>query len=281
MSTFTSTTNTTFTADDVHAIVKQGFICPVSTEVCSRIAQIARDIGYQSAITSPVFPKVVVKTPAVAAPPPTKTVISVPTGGVALTLNKLSAKTYDTVYDQMLKDLANVPAEKRVDVANSVYSIVSGNKAFVLLYATLFKAMVAEYPWLLPPLLEQTATYLDRCDQVVAPIDATANYTEFCKQNAIKERMRTNGQFYVLVGSDLLGANSVPHLVQGLLERIRVGIAEANSRNAVEEWVSLLASFTPLSAITLDAVRQLVKVEGSPPGLSHKAKFALMDLAKR
>jgi hypothetical protein len=303
----TNVSTNTYTLDRIMDLIAAGFEWTLPSAVADKIAIVARDVGYTRPIVSPSFPpkRPLAKGPnatisatttsmnlnptnhlAAAGPPDSKSVIS-------LHLNKLSASTAATVRTQLMQDLATVSADKRVEVAELVFGIASGNKAFVQLYADLFKHLAATYDWLLEPLVLTLDRYGTTCADLFFNSSQHQNkpYAEFCRINAMKDRVKTNAAFFVALGDLRMPLtltqtqtgssvkDRVLHIIGHLVAVLKDNVGPEPAKQMVaEEAVILLLEFKPLPSdikTTLTAISKLpLKTH-----LSNKAKFSLMNMA--
>lgn len=120
-------------------------------------------------------------------------------------LNKITDKTYDSLYPQIIEEMDKVVAasatvdtgaEDMEKLSNRIFSIVSETAFYSDMYAKLYYELVKKYTWLRPVLDKTFEEYLSST-KTIAYCSPDDDYDGFCRNNKENSRRQAIGKFFV------------------------------------------------------------------------------------
>ena len=120
-------------------------------------------------------------------------------------LNKITDKTYDSLYPQIIAEMDKVVeasatvesgSEDMEKLSNRIFSIVSETAFYSDMYAKLYYELVEKYTWLRPVLDKTFQEYLNSTKTIVY-CSPDEDYDGFCRNNKENSRRQAIGKFFV------------------------------------------------------------------------------------
>lgn len=125
-------------------------------------------------------------------------------------LNKITEKTYDNLYPNLIQSLDELEdkdfnTEDIDKLADSIFVILSQTKFYGKMYSQLFKSLKEKYSFLEKVLEIRLNNFKNVIDSIVY-INPNIDYDNYCKNNKINEKINSEAIFYV----NLLNINDIP-----------------------------------------------------------------------
>jgi hypothetical protein len=125
-------------------------------------------------------------------------------------LNKITEKTYDNLYPNLIQSLDELEdkdfnTEDIDKLADSIFVILSQTKFYGKMYSQLFKSLKEKYSFLEKILDIRLNNFKNVIDSIVY-INPNIDYDNYCKNNKINEKINSEAIFYV----NLLNINDIP-----------------------------------------------------------------------
>jgi hypothetical protein len=125
-------------------------------------------------------------------------------------LNKITEKTYDNLYPNLIQSLDELEdkdfnTEDIDKLADSIFVILSQTKFYGKMYSQLFKSLKEKYLFLEKILDIRLNNFKNVIDSIVY-INPNIDYDNYCKNNKINEKINSEAIFYV----NLLNINDIP-----------------------------------------------------------------------
>ena len=165
-------------------------------------------------------------------------------------LNKLTAKTYNTLRDKIIAEInliikdGDTGSPELISELNKIgealFSIASGTSFYSSIYATLYRELMEQFAFMRSIFRTNFETFnilfkkFDYCD-------STKDYDKFCENNKTNEKRRAISLFYVnLMNQGTIDVNDILHIVVELQENMIEYIKKEDSKNIVEELTEVL-----------------------------------------
>lgn len=212
-------------------------------------------------------------------------------------LNKFTKENYDSIKQFLEQILSNDETEFLKDFMILVFKKATREQLFCALYVQLVAELCEKHPVIKRELMSLYDTYLKEFEKVEEESIEDVNYDEFCELQSEKLYRLGYGQFLgELTKKGILDAEALLRLYKKILDLINTYSAPGmNHRNQVEQMAACLSRITSVfkneknpalvsicrtlrdecAPIMRDIVARGKK--GDLPGLSSKARFALMD----
>ena len=204
-------------------------------------------------------------------------------------LNKLTAKTYDNIKRQLIERLKNNDNSILSKICPIIFEISSNNMFYSLEYATLFKALIEQFPDILALFKSNFKNFLDIFKQIEY-VNPDENYNDYCRINKINEKRRSQSKFF----ANLMVLNIVPvaeilKIVITLQERVVFYINDEVNKNNIEEIVENITIILEtiydnvnkdnahLKLIIMN-IKWVLDNEGDYNAISSKTTFKYMDI---
>ena len=138
-------------------------------------------------------------------------------------LNKITDKTYDSLYPQIILEMDKVvEASSTVEsgeedmekLSNRIFSIVSETAFYSDMYAKLYYELVEKYQWLRPVLDKTFEEYLSSTKTIVY-CSPDEDYDAFCRNNKENTRRQAIGKFFVNISRhECLDPSAVADIIE-------------------------------------------------------------------
>jgi hypothetical protein len=156
---------------------------------------------------------------------------------IRVMLNKLSAKNYDTMKENILKSVNEFSAsyQNEKKVIELIIDTACNNKIILPLYATIFVELSESIPVCMEVLAEYIEKYKDSVLNIHY-IDSDVDYEGFCQYNKTNERRKSLITFFVhLVESGLVTKEEILKMVAWMQSLSFEYISMENRVNEVDE----------------------------------------------
>ena len=304
-----------YTRNDYDRIKKEGFVYALPKETLDTIKKIAANVGAPEYIKTPHFdkrsykPRIHIKEVSDAEWDSIrnfKTTVMEKKKGVELSidkirkhLNKMTAKTYDTLQTQICAEIdlivaAETNQEELVielnKIGDAIFEIASGNRFYSNMYAALYNELMSKYEFMRKILSEKLNTDIHIFNDF-AYCSPDKDYDQFCLNNKTNEKRRALGLFYVnLMLQKIIPKEKIIKMINELQTNLADYIKTENNANIVEELSELLfgliitgaPELKPLKAEWSHIIEQITLVSKmkakSAPSISNKTIFKHMDM---
>lgn len=304
-----------YTRNDYDRIKKEGFVYALPKETLDTIKKIAANVGAPEYIKTPHFdkrsykPRIHIKEVSDAEWDSIrnfKTTVMEKKKGVELSidkirkhLNKMTAKTYDTLQTQICAEIdLIVAAETNQEellielnkIGDAIFEIASGNRFYSNMYAALYNELMSKYEFMKKILSEKLNTDIHIFNDF-AYCSPDKDYDQFCLNNKTNEKRRALGLFYVnLMLQKIIPKEKIIKMINELQMNLADYIKTENNANIVEELSELLfgliitgaPELKPLKAEWSQIIEQITHVSKmkakSAPSISNKTIFKHMDM---
>ena len=304
-----------YTRTDYERIKKEGFEYVLPKETLETIKKIAANVGAPEYIKTPHFdkrsykPRIHIKEVSDAEWDSIrnfKTTVMEKKKGVELSidkirkhLNKMTAKTYDTLQTQICAEIdlivaAETNQEELVielnKIGDAIFEIASGNRFYSNMYAALYNELMSKYEFMKTILSDKLNTDIHIFNDF-AYCSPDKDYDQFCLNNKTNEKRRALGLFYVnLMLQKIIPKEKIIKMINELQTNLADYIKTENNTNIVEELSELLfglittgaPELKPLKAEWSHIIEQITLVSKmkakSAPSISNKTIFKHMDM---
>ena len=304
-----------YTRNDYDRIKKEGFEYVLPRETLDTIKKIAANVGAPEYIKTPHFDKrsykhrIHVKEVSDAEWDSIrnfKTTVMEKKKGLDLSidrirkhLNKITAKTYDTLQAQICAEIdLIVAAETNQEellielnkIGDAIFEIASGNRFYSNMYAALYNELMSKYEFMKTILSDKLNTDIHIFNDF-AYCSPDKDYDQFCLNNKTNEKRRALGLFYVnLMLQKIIPKEKIIKMINELQTNLADYIKTENNTNIVEELSELLfglittgaPELKPLKAEWSHIIEQITLISKmkakSAPSISNKTIFKHMDM---
>ena len=271
-----------FSLDDFERIKNNGFSCPLSPATIAIIQALADQVGAPEYIKTPQFIK---REPvdrkenggrkhrAYEAPDEAwetvrnfKTTVIAKKEGMAAVidqirkhLNKMTAKTYDSQRDNIIKEIEGITEgvldkgatnmsvvedEEFINEINKIgealFTIASGNSFYSTMYAKLYKELMAQFAFM-KTIFETNFRKFSALFQDFAYCDPNKDYDQFCQNNKVNEKRRALSLFYInLMKEQLIDIGEIGKILEQLKNKMVSYISEPDQKNIVDEMTEII-----------------------------------------
>jgi len=305
-----------YTRTDYDRIKKEGFVYTLPQETLAAIKKIAANVGAPEYIKTPHFEKRTHHKPRIHIKEVTdaewdsirnfKTTVMEKKKGVELSidkirkhLNKMTSKTYDTLFTQICGEIETIIATETDEaelmpelnkIGDAIFDIASGNRFYSSMYASLFNDLMGKYGFI-KTILD---TKLNAESHIFNDFDYCSpdkDYDKFCNNNKTNEKRRALGIFYVnLMLQKIIPLTKIVTMINELQTNLNDYMKNENNVNIVEELSELIFGLITTGAPELKTVKaewkqitaNVTSVSNmkakSLPSISNKTIFKHMDL---
>lgn len=221
-------------------------------------------------------------------------------------LNKMTAKTYDTLRDNIIKEIANITEgildnQNTLDtlaetdqefiqeinkIGEALFTIASGNSFYSNMYAKLYKELMAHFAFM-KTIFETNFQKFNTLFQDFTYCDPNKDYDQFCQNNKVNEKRRALSLFYVnLMKEQLIESGEIEKILAQLQTNLMKAIKEPDQKNIVDEmaeviYIIIVNGHEQLK--DLDTLEEFVKTvagykANSSPSITNKTIFKFMDI---
>lgn len=282
MSSVNSKSVVKFSLADFERIKNNGFSCPLSEKTIAIIQALADQVGSPEYIKTPQFIKRDVsdrkenggrKHRSYEAPDEAwetvrnfKTTVIAKKEGIAAVidqirkhLNKMTAKTYESQRDNIIKEIEGITEgvleksatnmsvvedEEFINEINKIgealFTIASGNSFYSTMYAKLYKELMAQFAFM-KTIFETNFRKFSALFQDFAYCDPNKDYDQFCQNNKVNEKRRALSLFYInLMKEKLIDAGEIGKILEQLKNKMVSSIKELDQKNIVDEMTEII-----------------------------------------
>uniref|UniRef100_A0A6C0IIA0 MIF4G domain-containing protein n=1 Tax=viral metagenome TaxID=1070528 RepID=A0A6C0IIA0_9ZZZZ len=323
-----------FTPSDFERIKNNGFSCTLSPETIAIIQALADQVGAPEYIKTPQFIKMDIKETqqqqnkkrrggpksyelndeAWDTVRNFKTTLIVKKEGMGAVidqirkhLNKMTAKTYDTLRDNIIKEIATI-TEGVLDnmntldtvedeefvteiskIGEALFTIASGNSFYSNMYAKLYKELMAKFAFM-QTIFETNFNKFNTLFNDFTYCDPNKDYDQFCLNNKVNEKRRALSLFYVnLMKEKLIASGEIEKILQQLQTNLMKAIKEPEQKNIVDEMTEIMFIIIVNGYQQLKEVDEWSSIEDfinlvatlkptSYPSITNKTIFKFMDI---
>jgi hypothetical protein len=328
-----------FTPADFERIKNNGFTCPLSQETMAIIQALADQVGSPEYIKTPQFEKrdIYDKKDTTGARPnrsrPTKknyefpdeawetvrnfkATLMVKKEGMGAVidqirkhLNKMTAKTYETLRDNIIKEIAGITEgildnQSTLDsvedaefireinkIGEALFTIASGNSFYSNMYAKLYKELMQNFAFM-KTIFETNFQKFNTLFQDFTYCDPNKDYDQFCQNNKVNEKRRALSLFYVnLMKEKLIETGEIEKILLELQTNLMKAVQEPEQKNIVDEMAEVICIIIVNGHEQLrawdedkwDSIEEFVKTlaaykTNSCPSITNKTIFKFMDM---
>ena len=224
-------------------------------------------------------------------------------------LNKMTTKTYDTLKENIIKEIANITdgiLDKTADISivedeefimeinkigEALFTIASGNSFYSTMYAKLYKELMAQFAFM-KTIFETNFKKFNTLFSDFTYCDPNKDYDQFCKNNKVNEKRRALSLFYVnLMKEKLINVTEIETIITQLRTNMMRMIAEPDQKNIVDEmteilYIIIINGHEQLSDLDdYDSIEEFVNTvaaykTNSFPSITNKTIFKFMDITE-
>ena len=170
-------------------------------------------------------------------------------------LNKMTSKTYDTLREQIIKEIKSITADNNVDspelleelnkIGDSLFTIASGNSFYSKLYAALYKDLMGVFDTnghnfmevIFKNNFQKFRSLFDKIDYCSPDKD----YDGFCNNTKTNEKRRALSLFYVnLMKLGALEEEKIIVIIKDLQKYMMDTIKKPDSKDIVDELAEVI-----------------------------------------
>jgi hypothetical protein len=230
-------------------------------------------------------------------------------------LNKMTDKTYDTLYTQIIQEIESITAGmdeltgtsagtgtgagtamdedlrgELTRIGDAIFDIASGNSFYSKMYARLYKELMTKYDFMKTIFQTNLNTEVSifKDFEYCSP---DKDYDAFCKNNKTNEKRRALGMFYInLMLQHVVPAEKIASMVEEIQVNLLDLIKKENNVNRVEEMSEMVAILVINSGPKLKLLKEawgeiigridivsVMKIK-TQPSISNKTIFKHMDI---
>jgi len=173
-------------------------------------------------------------------------------------LNKISNKNYDNQKEEIIKLVQEISQYNEVDicsVALAIYDIASNNKFNSLIYANLYKEIIAVYPKLIEPFEEFVTSYNESLIHI-NHADPNTDYDKYCEYIKTNDRRKAAATYLSnLVKINYLSKERIIDVILNSQTIIMEYVELENKTNEVDEITENLSIFVTILKDDLKEVK--------------------------
>jgi len=248
-----------YTINDFDNIKNDGFDYKLSESILSCISELSLEVGSPSYVKTPIFKKKdnlsfkkKKKNPEVLTDDDWESLRTFQTTNITEKegldkqfdlirshLNKLSDKNYNIILQEIVdilnKNMDDLSNEDKEKISLMIYDLVSSNRFYSKLYASIYKELINLYNWMMPIFLLKKSEYLTQFDNMEF-VDSSVDYSKFCNCNNENEKRKAVSSFFVnLVDLDVVDIDFIKRNLIELISRLRNAIEIENKKAHVDE----------------------------------------------
>jgi len=170
-------------------------------------------------------------------------------------LNKMTAKTYDTLRDNIIKEIEGITEgiQENIEhiedeefiteinkIGEALFTIASGNSFYSNMYAKLYKELMAKFGFM-KTIFETNFKKFNTLFQDFTYCDPNKDYDQFCLNNKVNEKRRALSLFYVnLMKEDLINVKEIMTIFEQIKTNMLSAIKEQEKKNIVDEMTEIV-----------------------------------------
>ena len=219
-------------------------------------------------------------------------------------LNKMTTKTYDTLKEQIIKEIKSITDDNNVDspelleelnkIGDSLFTIASGNSFYSKIYATLYKDLMEIFDTnghtfmevIFKNNFQKFRSLFDKIDYCSPDKD----YDAFCNNTKTNEKRRALSLFYVnLMKLGALEEEQIIGIIKDLQKYMMDTFKKTDSKDVVDELAEVILILITNGNSTLckneewenimDLVKQISVMKNTDyPSITNKTIFKHMDI---
>ena len=210
-------------------------------------------------------------------------------------LNKISAKNYDTMRDNIIELIQekegedNLTQEDTLKLLNYIFTTASSNTFCSELYAKLVVDLIAKSSVIKDLFNKNKRDFMNNFDNIEA-VDPEKDYDKFCEINIVNERRRASSMFLInLMKLDVIIPQEIINIIPELQENLLTVIDEEDKSIVSEEigenlYILITTGYQYISKLhewetVINCVQSISKMKSKDkPSLKHKCIFRHMDI---
>ena len=170
-------------------------------------------------------------------------------------LNKMTAKTYDTLRDNIIKEIEGITEgiQENIEyiedeefiaeinkIGEALFTIASGNSFYSNMYAKLYKELMAKFGFM-KTIFETNFKKFNTLFQDFTYCDPNKDYDQFCLNNKVNEKRRALSLFYVnLMKEELIDVKEIRTILEQIQTSMLSAIKEPEKKNIVDEMAEIV-----------------------------------------
>ena len=165
-------------------------------------------------------------------------------------LNKITDKTYETLKVLIVEEINKIisgeteySAELLTElnkIGDAIFNIASSNGFYSKVYATLYKDLMAQYPFMRGIFIKNYKAF-NALFKTIEYCDPNKDYDKFCQVNKDNEKRRSMCSFYInLMLQGIIAPKSIMKIILGLQELLVEKIKLPDAKNIGDELAEVL-----------------------------------------
>jgi hypothetical protein len=165
-------------------------------------------------------------------------------------LNKITDKTYETLKVLIVEEINKIisgeteySTELLVElnkIGDAIFNIASSNGFYSKVYATLYKDLMAQYPFMRGIFIKNYKAF-NALFKTIEYCDPNKDYDKFCQVNKDNEKRRSMCSFYInLMLQGIIAPKSIMKIILGLQELLVEKIKLPDAKNIGDELAEVL-----------------------------------------
>tara|TARA_B100000073_G_scaffold348126_1_gene365211 strand:- start:869 stop:1759 length:891 start_codon:yes stop_codon:yes gene_type:complete len=206
---------------------------------------------------------------------------------IRLNLNKISDKSFDSIYDKInnsLEVIIQINRENNNDIIDKIskciFDIASQNKFYSKLYAKLYSNLLQKYPILENYCISNFNSYMSLFENIDY-CNPDEDYEKYCEINKINNKRKSISSFFVnLVIFNVITKEALSNVLNNLISKFYEMVNQENMTNIVDEYVENIFILCDKNCIeTNDDIERLPTLKASEnKSLSNKSMFKLREI---
>ncbi len=222
-------------------------------------------------------------------------------------LNKMTAKTYDTLKENIIKEIETITdgvLEKSAQhiaiedeefvneinkIGEALFTIASGNSFYSNMYAKLYKELMEKFAFM-KTIFETNFKKFNTLFNDFTYCDPNKDYDQFCLNNKVNEKRRALSLFYVnLMKEQMIAQDDIEQILTQLRTNMQSAIKTADQKNIVDEMAEIVHIIITNGYEQLQELPEWLTIEdfvktvaeykpSSFPSITNKTIFKFMDI---
>ena len=161
---------------------------------------------------------------------------------IRVSLNKISAKNYESQRDVIIENINNIMNNENENkendmklIVNSIFEIAINNKFLSELYADLYRELCNNFPQFISVIDVFINQYKNGVKEIIY-VEPTIDYDKYCNYNKTNDKRKSLSLFMVnLMKKDLITKDTLTDLITYLQNLVFEYMDEVNKINEIEE----------------------------------------------
>lgn len=165
-------------------------------------------------------------------------------------LNKITDKTYETLKVLIVEEINKIISGETEysselltelnKIGDAIFNIASSNGFYSKVYATLYKDLMAQYPFMRGIFIKNYKAF-NALFKTIEYCDPNKDYDKFCQVNKDNEKRRSMCSFYInLMLQGIIAPKSIMKIILGLQELLVEKIKLPDAKNIGDELAEVL-----------------------------------------